>query len=63
MPIFDYKCTKCEKVQEVIQKFVDPDPNRKCPDCGAPMEKQIGASSFQLKGTGWYATDFKSKQS
>lgn len=63
MPIFDYKCTNptCGQVQEVIQKFVDADPDRKCPVCNSPMEKQIGASSFQLKGNGWYATDFKTK--
>ena len=59
MPIYEYKCDKCGHHLETLQKFSDP-PLRECPACGAhALNKQISASAFQLKGTGWYVTDFR----
>lgn len=59
MPIYEYKCDGCQHTLEVIQKLADAPP-RDCPACGAPALKRLmSASGFQLKGTGWYATDFK----
>ena len=61
MPIYEYKCTKCGKEFELIQKFSDK-PATKCPDCSGKVEKLISQSSFVLKGTGWYQTDFADKK-
>lgn len=61
MPIYEYKCTKCEKEQEFIQKFSD-DPVTTCPDCGGEMKKMISTNSFVLKGSGWYMTDYGTKK-
>jgi len=59
MPIYEYKCTHCGHKKEVLQKLSDP-PLRECPACGkAGLSKLISAAGFQLKGSGWYATDFK----
>jgi putative FmdB family regulatory protein len=59
MPIYAYKCTDCGHEQEVLQKISDA-PLTDCPDCGRPsMAKQVTAAGFQLKGTGWYVTDFR----
>jgi putative FmdB family regulatory protein len=60
MPIYEYVCKNCSKEFELIQKISDP-PAKKCPDCGKKIEKKLSLSSFQLKGTGWYATDFAGK--
>lgn len=60
MPIYEYLCTKCGHAFDEIQKFSDP-PLQKCPQCKGKVEKQMSAPSFQLKGTGWYVTDFKDK--
>lgn len=60
MPIYEYKCKKCQKEFEVIQKFSD-EPIKKCPDCKGAVEKLISQSSFQLKGGGWYADDYSKK--
>lgn len=57
MPIFDYQCRECDFVEEVIQKHIDAQ-ERKCPRCGGEMTKLIGPSSFVLKGSGWYKTDY-----
>ena len=62
MPIYEYSCEKCNKVHEIIQKFSDPAVER-CPDCGSPVTKQVSLSSFSLKGTGWYSTDYKKTSS
>ena len=59
MPIYEYECTKCGKRCEVIQKFNDK-PLKKCPECGGRMHKLISQTSFILKGTGWYVTDYAS---
>src|SRR4030095_1704189 len=61
MPIYEYRCLKCKKEFEQIHKFSDP-PLKKCPHCGGKVEKKVSLSSFQLKGTGWYATDYAKKE-
>jgi len=55
MPLFDYGCTACGHVEEVLQKRTDPAPAT-CPKCGAEgtMTKEMSLPSFQLKGGGWY---------
>lgn len=60
MPIYEYECTKCARIEEVIQKFSDK-PLVKCPHCGGKLHKLISHSSFHLKGTGWYVTDYANK--
>jgi putative FmdB family regulatory protein len=60
MPIYEYSCKKCGKTIEVIQKFSDP-VLRKHQGCGGTLTKLISASAFQLKGTGWYVTDYARK--
>lgn len=59
MPIYAYKCSSCGKEQDVLRKISDP-PLTTCPSCGKEtFAKQLTAPGFQLKGSGWYATDFK----
>ena len=59
MPIYDYKCSKCEHQIEVIQKISD-NPIALCPKCNKKgLKKLVSAPSFRLKGSGWYETDFK----
>ena len=59
MPIYAYKCASCGFAKDVLQKLSD-DPLTVCPSCGeAAFSKQLTAAGFQLKGSGWYATDFK----
>ncbi len=59
MPIYEYACQACGHEFEAIQKFSDA-PLGECPVCGKPqLKKLISAGGFQLKGSGWYATDFK----
>ncbi len=61
MPIYEYLCQVCGHALEVIQKVSDPMPAA-CPACAKPaLKKQVSAAGFQLKGSGWYATDFKNK--
>jgi putative FmdB family regulatory protein len=61
MPIYEYRCSLCGQEHEVLQKVSEP-PLTDCPSCGKPgMQKLLTAAGFQLKGSGWYATDFKSK--
>src|ERR1700688_218829 len=62
MPLYEYKCSKCGKTIEVIQKYSDA-PLTVHEDCGGDLEKLLSASAFQLKGTGWYATDYAKKSS
>jgi putative FmdB family regulatory protein len=59
MPIYEYRCEGCGKHHEIMQKITDA-PLTACPDCGGEMKKQISNTSFVLKGTGWYATDYGS---
>jgi len=59
MPIYAYKCSSCGHTQDVLQKISDA-PLTVCTACGAAtFAKQLTAAGFQLKGSGWYATDFK----
>jgi putative FmdB family regulatory protein len=59
MPIYAYRCSSCGHAKDVLQKLSDP-ALTVCPACGAPtFAKQLTAAGFQLKGSGWYATDFK----
>ena len=59
MPIYAYKCESCGHAKDVLQKISDA-PLTQCPACGAAtFSKQLTAAGFQLKGSGWYATDFK----
>jgi len=61
MPIYAYRCSACGHQKDVLQKIADA-PLTVCPACGqSAFSKQITAAGFQLKGNGWYATDFKSK--
>ena len=62
MPIYEYECTSCCKVVEVIQRMTE-DPLTNCPDCSGPVNKLVSKSSFQLKGGGWYADGYSSKSS
>ncbi|TSE34813.1 FmdB family zinc ribbon protein [Tepidimonas charontis] len=59
MPIYAYKCDSCGHAKDVLQKVSD-EPLSVCPACGAgTFRKQVTAAGFQLKGTGWYVTDFR----
>ena len=59
MPIYAYRCASCGHAKDVLQKLSDP-PLTACPSCGAESFcKQVTAAGFQLKGSGWYVTDFK----
>jgi len=59
MPIYGFHCQVCGHDFEIMQKISDPAPAA-CPSCGqADLRKQLSAAGFQLKGKGWYATDFK----
>jgi putative FmdB family regulatory protein len=59
MPIYAYKCDSCGFAKDVLQKISDA-PLQDCPTCGQPsFKKQLTAAGFQLKGSGWYVTDFK----
>jgi putative FmdB family regulatory protein len=62
MPIYEYRCAECGFEEEHLQKVSEP-PLTVCPSCGKPrFEKLLSAAGFQLKGSGWYATDFKGGQ-
>ena len=59
MPIYAYKCASCGHAKDVLQKISDA-PLTACPACGAEaFSKQLTAAGFQLKGSGWYVTDFR----
>ena len=59
MPIYAYRCSTCGHAKDVLQKMSDP-VLTVCPDCGAStFVKQVTAAGFQLKGSGWYVTDFR----
>ncbi len=59
MPIYAYKCESCGFAKDVLQKMSDT-PLTDCPQCGAAsFKKQLTAAGFQLKGSGWYVTDFR----
>ncbi len=58
MPIYEYRCHKCGKTTEITQKFSD-QPLTRCPLCSGKVSKIISNCTFQLKGSGWYVTDYK----
>jgi putative FmdB family regulatory protein len=60
MPLYEYKCKRCSHVVEIMHGINDK-PVRECPECGGELKKLISQSSFHLKGSGWYATDYKNK--
>jgi putative FmdB family regulatory protein len=57
VPLYEYRCKKCQHVFEKIQQFSDP-PVKKCPQCGGAVEQLISAPAVQFKGSGWYVTDY-----
>ena len=57
MPLYEYKCGKCSKVFEVMQKFAD-EPLEVHPGCGGSVERLLSAPALQFKGSGWYVTDY-----
>ena len=60
MPIYEYECTKCGNIEEVLQKFSDK-PLTKCNHCSGELHKLVSQSTFHLKGSGWYVTDYADK--
>lgn len=61
MPLYDYQCPSCGKTCEILQKSQN-DPLPACPYCGqSELQRKVSAPRFQLKGSGWYVTDFKNK--
>ncbi|MBW1698724.1 MAG: zinc ribbon domain-containing protein [Deltaproteobacteria bacterium] len=60
MPIYEYECGRCGRIEEVLQKFSDK-PLTRCKHCSGKLHKLISKSSFHLKGTGWYVTDYANK--
>ncbi|MBZ5698083.1 MAG: zinc ribbon domain-containing protein [Acidobacteriia bacterium] len=62
MPLYEYRCLKCERHIEKIEKLGGPN-LKKCPHCGGKVESVITAPAIQFKGTGWYVTDYGRKTS
>ena len=63
MPIYEYRCSTCGYQKEYLQKVSDPRLTD-CPECGKPtFDKLLSAAGFQLKGSGWYVTDFRNNGS
>jgi len=60
MPIYEYECSKCGQIEEVLQKFSDK-PLTKCKHCSGKLNKLVSHSTFHLKGSGWYVTDYAAK--
>ncbi len=60
LPLYEYRCRKCNAVVEKIQKFSEP-PLTQCEKCGGKLERLLSPSAFQFKGTGWYVTDYARK--
>ena len=60
MPLYEYKCSRCRSVFEVLQKVSDP-PLKKCIQCGGAVKKTVSSPAIQFKGSGWYITDYARK--
>ncbi|MFQ3574739.1 MAG: FmdB family zinc ribbon protein [Thermodesulfovibrionales bacterium] len=60
MPVYEYECKACKQTCEVMQRFDDP-PLETCAVCGGQMQKLVSNTSFVLKGSGWYVTDYVRK--
>lgn len=58
MPIYEFKCSACSNIDEILMRMSDPSPEG-CSKCGASVAKIISNTSFSLKGEGWYVTDYK----
>jgi putative FmdB family regulatory protein len=61
LPIYEYQCTKCGRRVEMMQKITD-ESLQTCPSCKGQLRRLMSLTSFQLKGNGWYATDYKDKK-
>jgi len=61
MPIYEYKCKKCGKEYEVFQKITEPS-LKSCKSCKGPVQKLLSRTTFHLKGSGWYVTDYGGKK-
>jgi putative FmdB family regulatory protein len=61
MPIYEYECAQCKKHYEMMQRITEK-PLKKCSNCDGDLKKIISNTSFVLKGTGWYATDYASSK-
>lgn len=61
MPLYEYKCSECGFIFEVLQK-VNEQPQDKCPKCDGSVKKVISAPTLQFKGSGWYITDYAQKE-
>lgn len=62
MPLYEYRCSSCGAVCEILQRADDPPPAA-CGACGGPMKKRVSAPAIQFKGNGWYITDYAHKHS
>jgi len=62
MPIYEYECRECGQIHEFMQKMSD-SPLSTCPKCSGKLQKLISHSTFHLKGSGWYATDYAKRNS
>ena len=62
MPIYEYRCTKCDKVFEEWHRHIDDDLSHPCPDCQGTAERLVSNTSFVLKGGGWYVTDYGNRK-
>ncbi|MEN8809655.1 MAG: FmdB family zinc ribbon protein [Desulfobacterales bacterium] len=60
MPIYEYECGQCGRIEEALQKFSDK-PLTRCDHCSGRLHKIVSHASFHLKGTGWYVTDYAGK--
>ncbi len=60
MPIYEYECSNCNRVEETLQKFSDK-PLTRCKHCSGKLHRLVSHTSFRLKGTGWYVTDYADK--
>ena len=60
MPIYEYECTQCGQIEEIIQRLAEK-PLTACKHCSGKLQKLISQSTFHLKGTGWYVTDYAKK--
>lgn len=61
MPLYEYRCVKCHRVTEKIER-VDGPHLKKCPHCGGKVEQMVSRSAIQFKGSGWYVTDYAGKK-
>ena len=62
MPIYEYECSECGRVHEALQKMSER-PLTECPHCRGKLQKLVSHSTFHLKGSGWYATDYANRNS